>query len=67
MSETNMSETNMSDTPQSLPLTFGPETINKQKGEIVVFNELKWTVLDVYRTRVKRLRLKIAEFPPENQ
>jgi putative hemolysin len=38
-----------------------------KKGEIVVFNELKWTVLDVYRTRVKRLRLKIAESPPENQ
>lgn len=30
-----------------------------KKGETVVFNELKWVVIDIHRTRVKRLRLTI--------
>ncbi|HHY81911.1 MAG TPA: HlyC/CorC family transporter [Clostridiales bacterium] len=32
-----------------------------KKGEVVVYNNLKWVVIDVYRTRVKRLRLKIED------
>lgn len=32
-----------------------------KKGEVVVYNELRWVIMDVYRTRVKRLRLQIIE------
>ena len=32
-----------------------------KKGEVVVYNELRWVIMDVYRTRVKRLRLQIME------
>ncbi len=32
-----------------------------KKGETVVFNELKWVVIDIHRTRVKRLRLTILD------
>lgn len=32
-----------------------------KKGEVVVYNELRWVIMDVYKTRVKRLRLQIVE------
>lgn len=32
-----------------------------KKGEVVVYNDLRWAILEVYRTRVKRLRLSIME------
>ncbi len=38
-----------------------------KKGEVVVYNNLRWTVLEIYRTRVKRLRLSIMEHIPRNQ
>jgi len=38
-----------------------------KKGEVVVYNDLRWTILEVYRTRVKRLRLSIIEQIIENQ
>ena len=31
-----------------------------KKGEVVVYNELRWVVMEVARTRVKRLRLQIT-------
>ncbi|HCS75227.1 MAG TPA: hypothetical protein DIW17_15295, partial [Clostridiales bacterium] len=32
-----------------------------KKGEVVVYNNLRWVVLEVHRTRVIRLRLQIME------
>jgi putative hemolysin len=37
-----------------------------KKGEVVIYNNLRWVVMDVYRTRVKRLRLSIAESTAED-
>jgi putative hemolysin len=37
-----------------------------KKGEVVVYNDLRWVILEVYRTRVKRLKLSIMEPLLEN-
>lgn len=37
-----------------------------KKGEVVVYNDLRWVIVDVYRTRVKRLKLSIMEPLLEN-
>lgn len=38
-----------------------------KKGEVVVYNNLRWLILDVYRTRVKRLKLSILDSSSDSQ
>jgi len=38
-----------------------------KKGEVVVYNNLRWVILDVYRTRVKRLKLSIIDSISDKQ
>ena len=38
-----------------------------KKGEVVVYNNLRWLILDVYRTRVKRLKLSILDSSSDGQ